>query len=73
MRRQKELNEKTLEKARKEKDRVLYLKEKIKKYSEEIEKIKADNRWMHYLSSDFDKNATEEQRIEFYNEFRDIR
>ena len=28
MRRQKELNEKTLEKARKEKDRVLYLKEK---------------------------------------------
>ena len=73
MRRQKELNEKTLEKARKEKYRVLYLKEKIKKYQEEIEKIKDDNRWMHYLSSDFDKNATEEQRIEFYNEFRDIR
>lgn len=73
MRRQKELNKKTLEKARKEKDRVLYLEGKIKKYQEEIEKIKGDNRWMNYLSSDFDKNATEEQRIEFYNEFRDIK
>ncbi len=73
MKRQKELNEKTLEKARKEKERVLFLKEKIRKAQEEIEAIKSANRWMHYLSNDFDKNATEEQKIEFYNKFEEIK
>ena len=39
MRRQKELNEKTLERARKEKERVLFLRKRIRKAQEEIEAI----------------------------------
>ena len=73
MKRQKELNEKTLEKARKEKERVLFLQEKIRKAQEEIENIRESNNWMYYLCNDFDKNATEEQKIEFYNEFKVIK
>ena len=73
MKRQKELNEKTLEKARKEKERVLFLQEKIRKAQEEIENIRESNNWMYYLCTDFDKNATEEQKIEFCNEFKVIK
>ena len=73
MRRQKELNEKTLEKARKEKERVLLLQEKIRKAQEEIEEIKESNSWMRYLGSDFCKNSTEEQQIEFFNNFNEIK
>lgn len=69
MRRQKELNEQTLEKARKEKERVLFLQAKIKKAEQEIERIRDENRWMRYLTDDFDKNATEEQKVEFFNKF----
>lgn len=73
MRKQGKLNEKTLEKARKEKERVLMLQERIKKAEEEIAKIREQNRWMAYLDSDFDEDSTEEQRIEFYNNFKEIR
>lgn len=65
MKRQKELNEKTLEKARKEKERVLFLQEKIRKAEEEIAKIKESNNWVHYTGKDFCKNSTEKQEIEF--------
>ena len=73
MKRQKQLNERTLELARKEKDRVLMLQEKIRKANEEIQSIKESNEWMYYLGEDFDKNATDEQKTEFYNEFKDIK
>lgn len=73
MKRQKELNEKTLQKARKEKERVLMLQERIRKAQEEIESIRESNRWMYYLNADFDKNATKEQQIEFCNEFMEIK
>lgn len=73
MKRQKELNEKTLEKARKEKERVLFLQEKIRKAQKEIETIRESNEWMNYLNHNFDENATEEQKIEFYNEFTEIK
>ena len=73
MKRQKQLNERTLELARKEKDRVLMLQEKIRKANEEIQSIKESNQWMYYLGEDFDENATDEQKIEFYNEFKAIK
>ena len=73
MRRQKELNEKTLEKARKEKERVLFLQEKIRKAQEEIEAIRESNNWMHYLGEGFCDNSTEDQRIEFFNDFYEIK
>lgn len=66
MKRQKELNEKTLEKARKEKERVLFLQEKIRKLQKELDSIEKSNEWMHYLSKDFWENSTEEQEFEFY-------
>ena len=73
MKRQSELNEKTIEMARKEQLKVEKLIEKINKAKIEIEKIKRENRWLSYLGGDFDKNATEEQQIDFYNNFSDIR
>lgn len=73
MKRQKQLNEAVLIKARKEREKVLKLKEKINKTKSEIEDIKEENRWMRYLSSDFCVNATEEQQIEFANEFNMIK
>ena len=73
MRRQKELNEKTLEKARKEKERVLFLQEKIRKAQEEIKSIRDSNNWMHYLGEGFYDNSTEEQQIEFFNNFYEIK
>lgn len=66
MKRQKELNEKTLDKARKEKERVLFLQEKIRKAQKELYSIEKSNRWMHSLGEDFWKNSTEEQEFEFY-------
>lgn len=73
MKRQKELNEKTLERARKEKQRVLFLQERIRKAQEEIESIRESNNWMHYLNSSFCDNSTEEQQIEFFNNFYEIK
>lgn len=73
MKRQNELNEKTLEMAKKEKEKVEKLLDKINKAQREIERIREENRWMAYLGESFDTNATEEQQIEFYNEFKVIR
>ena len=73
MKRQKELNEKTLERARKEKERVMFLQERIRKAQEEIESIRESNNWMHYLGSEFCANSTEEQQIEFFNNFYEIK
>ena len=69
MRKQKELNEKTLEMMRKDTEKVLKLKEKIDKAYAEIKEIKESNEWISSVSDEFDKNATDEQRNEFYREF----
>lgn len=69
MKRPKELNEKTLEKMRKDKEKVLKLREKIDKAYAEIKEIKEANGWISRVSDEFDKNATDEQKDEFYREF----
>ena len=69
MRKRKELNEKTLEMMRKDKEKVLKLKEKIDKAYAEIKEIKEANEWIISVSDEFDKNATDEQKGEFYKEF----
>ena len=69
MRKQKELNDRTLEMMRKDKEKVLKLKEKIDKAYAEIKEIKEANEWISSVSDEFDKNATDEQRDEFYREF----
>ena len=69
MRKRKELNEKTLEMMRKDKGKVLKLKEKIDKAYAEIKEIKEANEWIISVSDEFDKNATDEQKGEFYKEF----
>ena len=69
MRKRKELNDKTLEMMRKDKEKVLKLKEKIDKAYAEIKEIKEANEWISIVSDEFDKNATDEQRNEFYREF----
>ena len=69
MRKQNELNDKTLEKMRKDKEKVLKLKEKIDKAYAEIKEIKEANGWISSVSDEFDKNATDEQKDEFYREF----
>ena len=69
MRKQKELNDKTLEMMRKDKEKVLKLKEKIDKAYAEIKEIKEANEWISIVSDEFDKNATDEQKDEFYREF----
>ena len=69
MRKQKELNDKTLEMMRKDKEKVLKLKEKIDKAYAEIKELKEANEWISSVSDEFDKNATDEQRDEFYREF----
>ena len=68
MRRQKKLDNKTLEKARKEKERIFFLQEKIRKAQKEIDDIKESNNWMAYLDKGFCDDATEEQQIEFFND-----
>lgn len=72
MKRQKELTDKVIEKARKEKERVLFLQEKIRKAQEEIDAIKESNKWMNNLGESFSKNATIDQQIDFYNETKEI-
>ena len=69
MRKQKELNDKTLEMMRKDKEKVLKLKQKIDKAYAEIKEIKEANEWISIVSDEFDKNATDEQKDEFYREF----
>ena len=69
MRKRKELNDKTLEMMRKDKEKVLKLKEKIDKAYAEIKEIKEANEWIGSVSDEFDKNATDEQKDEFYREF----
>ena len=69
MRKQKELNDRTLEMMRKDKEKVLKLKEKIDKAYSEIKEIKEANEWISSVSDEFDKNATDEQKGEFYREF----
>ena len=69
MRKRKELNDKTLEMMRKDKEKVLKLKEKIDKAYAEIKEIKEANEWISRVSDKFDKNATDEQKDEFYREF----
>ena len=69
MRKQKELNDRTLEMMRKDKEKVLKLKEKIDKAYAEIKEIKEANEWISSVSDEFDKNATDEQKNEFYREF----
>ena len=69
MRKQKELNEKTLAMMRKDKEKVLKLKEKIDKAYAEIREIKEANEWINYVSDEFDKTATGDQKDEFYREF----
>ena len=46
MRKQKELNDRTLEMMRKDKEKVLKLKEKIDKAYSEIKEIKEANEWI---------------------------
>ena len=50
MRKRKELNEKTLEMMRKDKEKVLKLKEKIDKAYAEIKEIKEANEWISIVS-----------------------
>ena len=69
MRKQKELNDRTLEMMRKDKEKVLKLKEKINKAYAEIKEIKEANEWISSVSDEFDKDATDEQKDEFYREF----
>ena len=69
MRKQKELNDKTLEMMRKDKEKVLKLKDKIDKAYAEIKELKEANEWISSVSDEFDKNATDEQKDEFYREF----
>lgn len=69
MRKQKELNEKTLAMMRKDKEKVLKLKEKIDKAYAEIREIKEANEWISCVSDEFDKTATDDQKDEFYREF----
>ena len=69
MRKRKELNDKTLEMMRKDKEKVLKLKAKIDKAYAEIKEIKEANEWISSVSDKFDKNATDEQKGEFYREF----
>ena len=69
MRKRKELNDKTLEMMRKDKEKVLKLKAKIDKAYAEIKEIKEANEWISSVSNKFDKNATDEQKGEFYREF----
>ena len=69
MRKRKELSDKTLEMMRKDKEKVLKLKEKIDKAHAEIKEIKEANEWISSVSDEFDKNATDEQKGEFYREF----
>ena len=73
MKKQNKLNEVTLDKARKEKEKMLKLIEKVNKANKEINKIKEENRWMAYLPSDFCDEATENQQIEFFNNFKELR
>ena len=54
---------------RKDKEKVLKLKEKIDKAYAEIKEIKEANEWISSVSDEFDKNATDEQKDEFYREF----
>ena len=51
MRKRKELNDKTLEMMRKDKEKVLKLREKIDKAYAEIEKIKDRYEWTRYLGN----------------------
>ena len=69
MRKRKELNDKTLEMMRKDKEKVLKLKDKIDKAYAEIKELKEANEWISSVSDEFDKNATDEQKEEFYREF----
>ena len=69
MRKRKELNDKTLEMMRKDKEKVLKLKEKIDKAYAEIKEIKEANKWISSVSDEFGKNATDQQKDEFYREF----
>ena len=69
MRKRKELNDKTLEMMRKDKEKVLKLKDKIDKAYAEIKELKEANEWISSVSDKFDKNATDEQKDEFYREF----
>ena len=69
MRKRKELNDKTLEMMRKDKEKILKLKEKIDKAYAEIKEIKEANEWISSVSDEFDKNATDEQKDKFYREF----
>ena len=66
MKRQEKLNAKTLEMARKEREKVLKLQARI-------EKIQTENRWMANLSKEFFDESTVEQQIEFFDEFKMLR
>ena len=72
MKRQKYLNDATIEKASKESEKIKKLEEKIQKSQMEINKIKHENSWMRYLDSNFCDNATEDQQIEFFNKLTNI-
>ena len=69
MKKRKELNDRTLEMMRKDKEKVLKLKDKIDKAYAEIKELKEANEWISSVSDEFDKNATDEQKDEFYREF----
>ena len=69
MKKRKELNDRTLEMMRKDKEKGLKLKDKIDKAYAEIKEIKEANEWISSVSDEFDKNATDEQKEEFYREF----
>lgn len=73
MKRQEKLNTQTLEMARKERDKVLKLQQQIDKANKEINRIIEENRWMSYVGSDFCEESTEEQEIDFFNNFKMLR
>lgn len=65
MKRQRELNETTIEKAKKEYEKIMKLHETIKKAEESIDNIKRKNAWMRYTNEEFTKNTSEEMELEF--------
>lgn len=65
MKRQKQLNKRTLQLLQKEADRVQYLQDKIRKHQSELYDIYEKNSWIRYLDGKFWEGASEEERIEF--------
>lgn len=73
MKRQSKLNERTLEMARKENEKMMKLLATIEKAEAKVEEMKRENRWMSYLGDSFYQDATDDQEIEFFKQVKEIR